>query len=154
MNKKLSLSVMLMLGVALTACSGGMIPPDVLLSPLTPDPLASPLVTAGPAGTPWPAGSVDSVPGDASCVSLLQFEASLGRHICVETEILATENWGNDFVMWLDQNPPTRYIIVRNTFYLGAEGACMRIMGVVQQDADGRLFIRADDPGQVEPCVR
>lgn len=155
---KIQVKVYLILAIALstilTACSTDLIPPEILQSPLASEPTEPPPATVSSGDMsmlPTPTGNS---PISSSCIELDQFGANLGNRVCIAAKILATENWDNDFVMWLDQNPPTRYVVVRNTFYLGAEGSCMQITGVIQKDKDGRLFIRADDPGQVEPCAR
>ena len=102
--------------------------------------MESPLSAAAPAVTTSAANADTSSDAAASastfptsippvsgpCIQLAQFEANLGNSVCIAAKILATENWASDFVMWLDQNPATRYIVVHNTFYLGAEGSCMR----------------------------
>jgi hypothetical protein len=162
-----SIFATLILVMVFAACSDGIDSSHVFQSPLAPRTMESPLSTAAPAvmtmqpmptqvATPAPAStfptSIPTVSGP--CIQLVQLEANLGNNVCIAVKILATENWGSDFVMWLDQNPATRYIVVHNTFYLGVEGTCLQITGVVQRDAKGRLFIRADDPGQVNPCPR
>jgi hypothetical protein len=163
--KRVSIIVSLIGVMVLAACSDGMIAGNTFQSPLAPKTMESPLpaatlveVTLQPA--PPNASTATAVPGfptsippvKGPCIQLAQFEANLGNNVCIAARILATENWDSDFVMWLDQPPGTRYIVVHNTFYLGAEGNCMQITGVVQRDTEGRLFIRADDPGQVNPC--
>jgi hypothetical protein len=165
--KCVGIVVTLILVVVLAACSDGRVPSDVFHSPLAPRTMESPLSTATLAVTkvlPMPTNaptsaspstfptSIPTVSGP--CIQVAQLEANLGNNVCIAAGILATENWDSDFVMWLDQDPTTRYIIVHNTFYLGAEGNCMQITGVVQRDTEGRLFIRADDPGQVNPCPK
>ncbi len=165
--RRTSTVLALALTAVLAVCAGCIVPGNTFQSPLAPKTAESPLPaampgeravlptpTSAPATTPVAAfpTSIPTVSGP--CIQLDQFEANLGNNVCIPARILATENWGNDFVMWLDQNPATRYIIIRSTFFLGAEGSCIRVTGVVQKDDEGRLFIRADDPGQVSPCEK
>jgi hypothetical protein len=165
--KRVSIVVTLILAVVLAACSDGIFSSHVFQSPLAFKTMESPLSTAALAVMtmkPMPTQAVTAAPAStfptsiptvsSPCIQLAQLDANLGNNICIAVKILATGNWGSDFVMWLDQNPATRYIVVHNTFYLGVEGACLQITGVVQRDAEGRLFIRADEPGQVNPCPR
>jgi hypothetical protein len=155
----------LILIVVLASCSDGSDPSQAFQSPLASKAMESPLSTATLAvvtAQPMPTGALVAAspsafptslpPVSGPCIQLAQFEANLGNNVCIAAKIVATENWDTDFVMWLDHDPATRYIVVHNTFYLGAEGSCMLITGVVQRDPQGRLFIRADDPGQVNPC--
>jgi hypothetical protein len=104
------------------------------------------------ASTPVMPAETSSVNGP--CITLDQLKNHIGNAVCLESRVLTTENWGNDFVMWLDENPATVYVVIRNTFYLGIEGSCLRVMGTVEMNDKKQFFIRADDPGQVAPCHR
>jgi hypothetical protein len=153
--------------VMLTSCSLRGIPSNTFLSPVAPGTMHSPLAipaaattgtpvqptntpAAAKAGTSLSPISTPTVSGP--CIAPDQLEDHLGDNVCVRGKVLATDNWKNDFVMWLSQNPATLYIVVRNTFYLGVEGGCLQVTGVVQRDGESRTFIRADEPGQVSPC--
>jgi hypothetical protein len=70
----------------------------------------------------------------------------------MEGVVLSTTNLGNDFIIWFGEGGQEAYVVVRNMFYLGAEGNCLHIVGMVQEDAEGKVFIRADDPDQIDQC--
>ena len=164
-QKVVSIALALMGITIMASCSSSGNPAITFLSPISLDTTGSPLFSLGPTDT-LPATTKGSdaspVPPSVSptrippvsnpCISPGQLKDHLGSNVCIKGRMLATDNWGNDFVMWLDQDPATEYIVVHNTFYLGVEGSCLRVTGVVEKDDEARFFIRADDPGQVSPC--
>jgi hypothetical protein len=137
MKIRMAVSVAILGGVVLVACSAkNLYKTSPLLSPV----FASPLATVTPAMS-------------EHCISPNQLQASVGKQVvCMDGIVLSTDNSGNDFIMWFGDGRKEAYVVVRNTFYLGSEGSCLHIVGVAQKDAEGRAFIRADDPGQVSPC--
>ncbi len=155
--RKRSSIVAIGLLLILTACNNGVGPENLFKSPLAPaltvSPLTSPTSSAPEPGAPIGTLTLSPVSPEA-CVTPTELEASLGRTTCVAATVLATESKGSDFIMWLDKNPQKTYIVVRNTLYLGVEGTCLQVTGEVQKDSEGRLFIRADNPGQIERCTR
>jgi hypothetical protein len=167
MQKQKGVTIALtLIGITIMAsCSSGGSPTITFLSPIAVDTTASPLSSPVPTDSlPVATRGSDTVQAPTAvsptripsvsdpCLSPGQLKEHLVSNVCIKGRILATENWGNDFVMWLDRNPATEYIVVHNTFYLGVEGSCLRVTGVVEKDDKERFFIRADDPGQVDPC--
>lgn len=117
----------------------------------TPQP-TSPTLSSSQINAGYPFPSSESQPTNVFCVKPNEVRLDENETVCVEGVVVSAYINGNDFVMEFDKDNQWVYAVSHNAFYLGIQGQCAKITGIVQRDNSGRFFVRSDLPGQVVAC--